>query len=49
VSKYLREHMDVVSEDFATALMMRVKNNRPAPVRLEEEDAEQLATDYYLK
>jgi hypothetical protein len=49
VSKYLREHMDVVSEDFATALMMRVKNNRPATVRAEEEEAETLATDYYLK
>jgi hypothetical protein len=48
VSKYLREHMDVVSEDFATALMMRDKNNRPAPVRLEEEEAAKLATDYYL-
>jgi hypothetical protein len=49
VSKYLREHLDVVSEDFATALMMRDKNNRPARVRLDEEEAGHLATDYYLR
>jgi hypothetical protein len=49
VSKYLREHMDVVSEDFATALLMRDKNNRPARVRLDEEEAGHLASDYYLR
>jgi hypothetical protein len=48
VSKFLREHMDVVSEDYATALMVRDKNHRPAPIRLEEEEAGQLATEYYL-
>jgi hypothetical protein len=40
--------MDVVSEDYATALMVRDKNHRPAPIRLEEEEAGQLATEYYL-
>ena len=49
VSKYLREHMDVVSEDFTTALMVRDKNHRPAPIRLEEEEAGQMASDYYLQ
>jgi hypothetical protein len=49
VSKYLREHMDVVSEDFATALMVRDKTHRPAQVRLEEEEAGKLAADYYLR
>jgi hypothetical protein len=49
VSKYLREHMDVVSEDYATALMVRDKNHRPAPIRLEEEEAGQIASDYYLR
>jgi hypothetical protein len=49
VSKYLREHMDVVSEDFSTALMLRDKNHRPAPIRLEEEEAGHIAADYYLQ
>jgi hypothetical protein len=49
VSKYLREHMDVVSEDYATSLMVRDKNHRPAPIRLEEEEAGRLATEYYLR
>lgn len=49
VSKYLREHMDVVFEDFATSVLLRDKNHRPAPQRLEEEEAGRLASDYYLK
>jgi hypothetical protein len=49
VSKYLREHMDVVSEDYATALMMRDKTHRPAPIRLEEEEAGQIAAEYFLR
>ena len=49
VSKYLREHMDVVYEDFSTSLMVRDRNNRPAHVRLTEEDAGELASDYYLR
>jgi hypothetical protein len=49
VSKYLREHMDVVYEDFGTALMVRDRNSRPANVRLNEEDAGELASDYYLR
>lgn len=48
VSQYLRQHMDVVSEDFATALMLRDKNHRPAPIRLEEDEAGQLASEYFL-
>lgn len=48
VSQYLRQHMDVVSEDFATALMVRDKTHRPAPIRAEEDDASQLAGDYFL-
>jgi hypothetical protein len=49
VSKYLREHMDVVYEDFSTSLMVRDRNSRPANVRLTEEDAGELASDYYLR
>jgi hypothetical protein len=49
VSQYLREHMDVVYEDFATSLMVRDRNSRPANVRLSEEDAGELASDYYLR
>jgi hypothetical protein len=49
VSKYLREHMDVVYEDFGTALMVRDRNSRPANIRLNEEDAGELASDYYLR
>ena len=48
VSQYLRQHMDVVSEDFATALMVRDKNHRPAPIRLEEDEAGQVAGEYFL-
>lgn len=48
VSQYLRQHMDVVSEDFATALMLRDKNHRPAPIRLEEDEAGQVAGEYFL-
>ncbi|HEX6961137.1 MAG TPA: hypothetical protein VF175_04670, partial [Lacipirellula sp.] len=49
VSQYLREHMDVVAEDFTTALMVRDKNHRPAPIRLEEEEAGHIASEYYLR
>jgi hypothetical protein len=48
VSQYLRQHMDVVSEDFGTCLMLRDKNNRPGPIRVEEDEAAKLATEYYL-
>jgi hypothetical protein len=48
VSQYLRQHMDVVCEDFATALMFRDKNHRPAPIRVQEEEAAHLASDYFL-
>jgi hypothetical protein len=48
VSQYLRQHMDVVSEDFATALMVRDRSHRPAPVRMEEDEASQLASEYFL-
>jgi hypothetical protein len=48
VSEYLREHMDVVYEDFDTALMVHDGNDRPAPVRLKEEDTEHVASDYFL-
>jgi hypothetical protein len=49
VSQFLRQHMDVVSEDFATALMLRDKNHRPAPVRVEEDEAGQVAGEYFLR
>ena len=49
VSRYLRQHMDVVYEDFATAVMLRDENHRPAPIRAEEDEAGRLASDYYLK
>jgi hypothetical protein len=48
VSQFLRQHMDVVSEDFGTALMVRDKSHRPAPVRMEEDEASQLASEYFL-
>lgn len=49
VSKYLREHMDVVSEDYSTALMLRDQNHRPARNRLDEEEAGRVASDFYLQ
>jgi hypothetical protein len=49
VSQYLREHMDVVYEDFDTALLVRDRNSRPATVRLEEEESGELASDFYLR
>jgi hypothetical protein len=49
VSQYLREHMDVAFEDFDTALMVRDRNSRPAPIRLQEEESEELASDFYLR
>jgi hypothetical protein len=49
VSKFLRENMDVVYEDFATAVMLRDKNHRTAPLRVEEEEAGRMASDYYLR
>jgi hypothetical protein len=48
VSQYLRQHMDVVSEDFSTALMVRDKSNRPAIVRAQEDEASSVASEYYL-
>ena len=49
VSQYLREHMDVVYEDFATAVLLRDNNHRPAPLRLDEEEAGRMASDFYLR
>jgi hypothetical protein len=49
VSQYLREHMDVAYEDFDTALMVRDRNSRPAPIRLQEEESGELASDFYLR
>lgn len=49
VSQYLRQHMDVVSEDFATALMLRDATHRSAPVRVEEDEASRMAGDYFLQ
>jgi hypothetical protein len=49
VSKFLRENMDVVYEDFATAVMLRDNNHRTAPLRVEEEEAGNLASDFYLR
>ncbi len=49
VSKYFRENMDVVFEDFGTALMLRDANHRSAPIQLEEETAGWLASEFYLK
>ncbi len=48
VSEYLRHHMDVVSEDFATALMVRDKNHRPAPIQVQEDESGQMAAEYFL-
>jgi len=41
--------MDVVYEDFDTALLVRDRNSRPATVRLEEEESGELASDFYLR
>ncbi|WP_442485361.1 hypothetical protein [Aeoliella sp. SH292] len=49
VSQFLREHMDVMHEDLATAVMLRDKNHRTASVRLEEQKAGTLASDFYLE
>jgi hypothetical protein len=49
VSKYLRDNMDVVFEDYGTALMLRDKNHRTAPIQLEDEAAGKLASEFYLK
>ena len=49
VSKFLRENMDVVYEDYATAVMLRDNNHRTAPLQVEEGEAGQLASDFYLR
>jgi len=49
VSQYLRQHMDVVYEDFSTSVMMKDQNHRPAWVREEEEAEGQMASDFYLR
>jgi len=49
VSQFLRQHMDVVYEDFDASLLLRDRNSRPARVRLSEDDAGELASDYYLR
>jgi hypothetical protein len=49
VSKFMRENMDVVYEDFGTAIMLRDKNHRTAPLRVEEEEAGRIASEYYLR
>jgi hypothetical protein len=49
VSRYLRDNMEVVCEDFGTALMFHDRNNRPARIQMQDEDAGRLASEYYLK
>jgi hypothetical protein len=49
VSQFLREHMDVVYEDFATAVLLHDNNHRPAPLLVEEEEAGRKASDFYLR
>jgi hypothetical protein len=49
VSKYLRDNMDVVYEDFGTSLMLRDTHHHPARLRLEGGDAERVASELYLK
>jgi hypothetical protein len=49
VSKFLRENMDVVYEDFTTAVMLRDNNHRTSPLRLDEEEAGSVASDFYLR
>lgn len=48
VSKYLREHMDVVYEDLGTSILLRDRNHRTAELRQEEEKAGTIAKDFYL-
>ncbi len=49
VSKFLRENMDVAYEDFATAVLLRDNNHRTAPIRVEEEQAGQMASEFFLQ
>jgi hypothetical protein len=49
VSQFLRQHMDVVYEDFGTAVLLRDNNHRTAPLRVEEDEAGRMASDYYLR
>lgn len=49
VSKFVREHMDVVYEDLATSVLLRDKNHRTAAVRLDEQNAGSLASEFYLE
>lgn len=49
VSQFIREHMDVVYEDLATSVLLRDKNHRTAAVRLDEQNAGALASEFYLE
>jgi hypothetical protein len=48
VSAYLREHMDVVYEDYQAMLLLRDNNHRPASVRLQDERILQESGANYL-
>jgi hypothetical protein len=49
VSRFLRQNMDVVYEDYATAVLLRDNNHRTAPLQLDEEEAGRMASDFYLR
>jgi hypothetical protein len=49
VSRFLRQNMDVVYEDYATAVLLRDNNHRTAPLQLEEDEAGRMASEFYLR
>jgi hypothetical protein len=49
VSEFLRRNMDVVYEDFATTLLLRDNNHRPASVQVEDDETAKGAREHYLR
>ncbi len=49
VSEYLRRNMDVVYEDYITAVLVRDANHRPANIQWEDDEASQIASEFYLR
>jgi hypothetical protein len=48
VASYLRQHMDVVYEDFSTEVLLRDSENRPASMRRANEEALRRARANFL-
>ncbi len=47
-AQFVREHMDIVYQDYASMMLLRDNQHRPAWKRLEGEDALQKAQAHYL-